>query len=74
MKIHLKLYGEFTKYGPEESFLELPTESTVSDLLKKLSIEEKNYIIILVNLRRSWFEEKLKEGDAVSIFSPVGGG
>lgn len=74
MKIHLKLYGEFTKYGPEESSLELTDESTVSDLLKKLSIEEKNYIIILVNLRRSWFEEKLKEGDAVSIFSPVGGG
>ncbi len=74
MKIHVKLYGEFLKYGPEESYVELPDNSTINDLLKKLSIEERNYIILLINLKRSWFEDKLKDGDTVSIFAPVGGG
>jgi len=74
MKIHIKLYGEFLKYGPEESYKELPEGSTVNDLLKQLSIKERNYIIMLINLKRSWFEDKLSDGDTVSIFSPVGGG
>ncbi|NCQ52798.1 MAG: MoaD/ThiS family protein [Caldiserica bacterium] len=29
---------------------------------------------MLINLKRSWFEDKLKDGDTISIFSPVGGG
>jgi len=37
-------------------------------------MEEKSYIMILVNLKRSLLETKLKDGDEVSIFAPVGGG
>jgi len=74
VKIRVKLYGEFLKYGPEESYSELPKGSTVNDLLEKLSIEERNYIMLLINLKRSSFEDELKDGDTVSIFAPVGGG
>jgi len=74
MKIRVNLYGEFLKYGPEESYLELPKGSTVNDLLEKLSIEERNYIMLLINLKRSSFEDELKDSDTVSIFAPVGGG
>lgn len=74
MKVKIKLYGDFLRYGPEESFLEIKENSSVGDLLNQLGISERIYIIILVNLKRVWLEDKLKEGDIVSIFSPVGGG
>ncbi len=74
MKVKVKLYGDFLRQGPEESIVELQDGSTVEELLKHFEISERNYIIILVNLKRSWFEGALKDGDTVSIFSPVGGG
>lgn len=74
MKIRVKLYGDFLKYGPEDSYVELRNGSIVDDLLKTLSITERSYIIVLKNEKRSWFEDKLEDGDIVSIFAPVGGG
>ncbi len=74
MKIKVKLYGDFLKYGPPESYTEIPDGSTVQELLDKLRINERSYIMILVNLKRSWFETPLHDGDEVSIFAPVGGG
>ncbi len=74
MRVKVKLYGDFLKYGPPESYITLPEGATVKMLLEKLRIEEKSYIMILVNLKRSWFETKLKDNDEMSIFAPVGGG
>ena len=74
MKIQVKLYGEFLKYGPEESYVELRDDSTVDDLLKRVSITERAYIIVQINQKRSSFEDKLEDNDTVSIFAPVGGG
>jgi len=74
MKIKVKLYGDFLQYGPEESFIDIEEGTSVEDLLNQLGISERAYIIVLVNLKRVWLEEKLKEDDVVSIFSPVGGG
>lgn len=74
MKVKVKLYGDFLKYGPEESFIEITEGSSIEDLLNRLEIYERAYIIILINLKRAWLEDKLKEGDTISIFSPVGGG
>ena len=74
MRIKIKLYGDFLRYGPSESFLNIPEGSTVLNVLDKLGIKERSYIMILINLRRSWFENKLHDGDELSIFAPVGGG
>lgn len=74
MKIRVKLYGDFLRFGAEDSFINLGEEDSVEDLLNKLGISERSYIIVLVNMKRAWFEQKLSDGDVVSIFSPVGGG
>jgi len=74
MTVKVKLYGDYLKYGPEETYLEIEDGSKVEDLLNKLKITERSYIIVLVNLKRAWFEDELKDGDIISIFSPVGGG
>ena len=74
MQVKVKLYGDCLKYGPEESIIEVEDNTTVEDVLNKLGIDERAYIIVLVNLKRVWFDYKLSSGDVVSIFSPVGGG
>ena len=74
MRIKVKLYGDYLKYGPDESIIEVEDSATVEDVLNKFGIEERAYIIVLVNLKRVWFDYKLNNGDVLSIFSPVGGG
>ncbi len=74
MKIKIKLYGNFLKNGPPESFMNVPSGSNILYLLDKLGVKERSYIMILINLKRSWFNTVLKDGDEVSIFAPVGGG
>ncbi len=74
MTVKLKLYGDYLKYGPEETYVDLTEGATVEDLLNKFSIVERNYIIVLVNLKRAWFDDRVNDGDVVSVFSPVGGG
>jgi sulfur carrier protein len=74
MRIKVKLYGDYLKYGPDESIIEVEDDATVEDVLNKFGIEERAYIIVLVNLKRVWFDYKLNNGDVLSIFSPVGGG
>ena len=74
MTVKVKLYGDYLKYGPEETYIDLPENSTVEDALNRFNIKERKYIIVLVNLKRAWFEDRLNDGDIVSVFSPVGGG
>jgi len=74
MRIKVKLYGDFLKYGPEESYLEISENATVKAILDRIGIKELNYIMILINAKRSWFNDTVRDGDTVHIFSPVGGG
>lgn len=74
MRVKVKLYGDFLKYGPEESYITLPENATVETVIEKLGIKELNYMMILINTKRSWMKDKVEDGDTVHIFSPVGGG
>jgi len=38
MTVKVKLYGDYLKYGPEETYLEIEDGSKVEDLLNKLKI------------------------------------
>jgi molybdopterin converting factor small subunit len=74
VKVKVKLYGDFLKYGPELSYITLSENATVKTVLDRIVIKELNYMMILVNTKRSWVDNKVKDGDTVHIFSPVGGG
>jgi molybdopterin converting factor small subunit len=74
VKVKVKLYGDFLKYGPELSYITLSENATVKTVLDRIGIKELNYMMILVNTKRSWVDNKVKDGDTVHIFSPVGGG
>ena len=75
MKIRVKLYGEFRKAAPSPDFpFELEEGATVKELATKLRLPETMYKMALVNGFRVRDDWKLKDGDEVHIFQPVGGG
>ena len=77
MKIRIELLGILAERLPKESkgkgVVELGEESTVNDLLEKLSIKRK--VTFALNDEHDLDEkEQLKDGDEVLIFTSVGGG
>lgn len=60
-------YGQPIKVNIAEHF-------TVGALLKELNISEKEVYIILINGVNKGFDERLADGDRLSLFPPVGGG
>ncbi len=48
--------------------------STVADIVRRLSISEKEAALIFVNNRHADLSTSLADGDTLSIFPPVGGG
>jgi sulfur carrier protein ThiS len=54
--------------------MELPDNSSIADLLKRLGIDKEISLIIFVNGRGQNRDYKLVNGDQVGIFPPIGGG
>ncbi|MBW7991085.1 MAG: MoaD/ThiS family protein [Planctomycetes bacterium] len=75
MVVEVKLFATFREGRFNERGLELPEESSLSDLLKYLTIPEKDAKVIIVNgLAVSAVEHKLSNHDVVAIFPPIAGG
>jgi len=77
MKVHVKLYVNLKKYAPaDDSSFEIQLESgaRVETLLNILKIPPHEERIVLVNGRHSDDLSPLKEGDTVTLFSPLSGG
>lgn len=53
---------------------ELPEGSPVSDLLRALHLDRKLVGLIVVNGRQAGPDHTLRNGDHVSLFSPMSGG
>ena len=59
MKTTVSLFGEMKKYADKDRFqLELEDGSTVAHLLDHLKIEDRIYIVVLIDGRRV-YEESL---------------
>ncbi|MBN2005550.1 MAG: MoaD/ThiS family protein [Anaerolineae bacterium] len=79
MEISVKLFATLQRYRPEvaagEPFaMELPEESTLADLVALLQIRANEVKVTFVNGRARAEVYRLKAGDEVGIFPPVGGG
>ena len=53
---------------------ELPDESTISDLMNRLSLPEKEIKVSFINGHVRPAGSRLQNGDEVGIFPPIGGG
>ena len=81
MKIVVHFYSYFKDLtGCEQVSQELPDESAISDLLKKVFVRfpkmsaMENAMLIAVGVDYQPRDHKLKNGDEVSLFPPVQGG
>ena len=88
MKVYLKIFSvlikklsdAFKSQYPQElkhgSVLELdlPNESSISNLIDSLNLEVNNRFLIFVNGKSRKADYILSEGDQIGIFPPIGGG
>lgn len=79
MQVNVKLFASLQRYKPEvfagEVFqVELPDGSTLADLVALLEIRANEVKVMFVNGRARAEIYRLKDGDEVGIFPPVGGG
>ncbi len=79
MLVRVKLYSYLQKYGPVGSDgqffeVELPDRSTVADLVAVLQIRSYELSLAYVNDEARSELFRLKPGDVVGLFPPMGGG
>lgn len=79
MEIEVKLFATLRDYLPKGSSrfsckMEIDDRTTVEDILSRLNIPKDMPKIILINGTHAKKDQRLKEGDVLSIFPPVAGG
>ncbi len=85
MNIKVEIYGMFTRHMIKKRMsVKLHNDATIADLLhiidRKMKLnqdaQEKSNCILLLNGRRldPGDESRLREGDTISILSPIAGG
>jgi sulfur carrier protein len=74
MVVEVRLFATFREGRFNERKLELPEETSLSDLLKRLKIPEKDAKILILNGQAVSAAHKLHNDDVVAIFPPIAGG
>jgi len=79
MQLKVKLFATLQCYHPDtragEPFsVELPDSSTLADLVTLLAIRPNEVKVTFVNGQARAEMYRLKDGDEVGIFPPIGGG
>lgn len=75
IKIDLKLFVTLSKYSPEDGKdFKILEETRVDKLISDLGIPRDIVKLIFINGKRMDGTYRLKHGDRVGLFPPVGGG
>lgn len=79
IKIEVRLFANLRERFPQESRgvkeFEVIEGFSIDDLVDLIGEIDRSTVIILKNGRREKdFEKKLKAGDRIALFPPVGGG
>ena len=74
MKIEMRLFATLREGRGKVIPMEVPEGAQVGEITDSLGIPREEIAILLVNGRDATVERVLAEGDAVSVFPPVGGG
>ena len=79
MNVTVKLYATLSRYRQGERAgtpfkIELPKETTLAELIKQLNIPLEETQIAFVNGIIQEPDWRLKDGDEVGMFPPIGGG
>lgn len=75
ISIELKLFVTLSQYLPKNAAAyDVATDKTVAQLIADLDIPSDLVKLIFINGRRQESDYKLKSGDRLALFPPVGGG
>lgn len=74
MHIEMRLFATLREGRGKVIPMEVMDGSHVKTLIDSLAIPYQDIAILLVNGRDATLERVLEDGDAVSVFPPVGGG
>jgi len=72
MQITVKLFASFRTGRFQEKVLEVRGGARAGEIVAELGLPAPG--ILLVNERHAGLDEALREGDALHLFPPVGGG
>lgn len=74
MEITVKLFATLRKGRFDSKNLHVVEGTTIYDILIDLNIRSDDAAIVFLNGRHAELNQKLSDGDTVSIFPPIGGG
>lgn len=79
MAVEVRLFTTLRDYYPDDVVdgvfqYELKGEKTVRDLAQELNLPFAHIHLIMVNGEQGDLDYKLKDGDRIGFFPPVGGG
>jgi len=79
MKIHVKLLGflsqQIPEYAPRTGLIvDLPSNSTVNDLLEYLNIDSPGDSVVISDGRVLQVQDRLSESSCITVFPIVHGG
>jgi molybdopterin converting factor small subunit len=74
MKVKVKLFASLRTLGLDEQVLELPTGTTIDDVVHILKIPETIRLLKIVNGEHRPADHALKDGDDLAFFPPIAGG
>ena len=74
MEIEVRLFASLRKYSNDKSRIELADGANVSDFIERIGVPPSEVAIILVNGRHAHEDQRLHNGEAVSLFPAIAGG
>ena len=74
MKITIKLFATLRDCGPDIQEKSVSEGSSVASVIDSLNLPEDIPLLTIVNGIHTDPQEKLKDGDVLALFPPVGGG
>ncbi len=79
MRVTVKLFATLTRYKKDGKAgkpfeVDLPEDAVLQDLLNLLHIPTEETKVLFVNNIIQELDTRLKDGDVIGMFPPVGGG
>lgn len=74
IKVEVRLFATFRENRDKKYLFEIPVGSNILDIINRLNIDKEEASLILLNGIDGDIDRRLKDGDVLSLFPPVGGG
>jgi len=74
MKVKVKLFASLRSFGPDEQVLELPSGTTIDEVIRSFKFPGTIRLLRIVNGEHRPADHVLQDGDDLALFPPIAGG